>query len=82
MNTLSLKIPESLDAALRAACERRRMPKSVLVREVLEQALAAELEQGAASGRWVAKWRGVLRETSENATDEARLAYLLDKHLR
>jgi predicted transcriptional regulator len=82
MNTLSLKIPDDLDAALRAACERRHMPKSALVREALEQALAAELEQGAASGRWLSRWRGALRETSENATAEERLAFLLNKHLR
>jgi predicted transcriptional regulator len=82
MNTLTLKIPEDLDAALRAACERRHMPKSALVREVLEHALAAELEQSAAPARWVSKWRGALREASEGATNEARLVYLLNKYLR
>ncbi len=82
MNTLTLKIPEKLDAALQAASARRQISKSALVREALEKALEAELEQATAASRWVYRWRGSLRDLSDAAVDEARLTHLLNKHLR
>ncbi|HYE37539.1 hypothetical protein [Methylocaldum sp.] len=81
MSTLTLEIPEELDAALRAASARRRVHPSTLVREVLEKALASEAEQPAAASQWLSRWRGSLRDMPE-ADDEARLAHLLKKHLR
>lgn len=47
MKTLSLKIPEKLDQRLAHEVARRHIPKSVLVREALEQHLAG----GAAEGK-------------------------------
>lgn len=82
MNTLTLKIPEALDTALRVASERRHVSKSALVRQVLEKALAQEIEQTTAAARWVSEWRGSLWGKEEAAHNEARLAHLLNKHLR
>jgi predicted transcriptional regulator len=82
MSTLTLEIPEKLDAALRAASARRRVPPSTLVREALERALALEAEPSTAADQWLSRWRGSLRETPEPSDDEARLAHLLKKHLR
>lgn len=42
MKTLSLKIPEKLDRRIAHEVARRRIRKSALVREALEQHLAAE----------------------------------------
>ncbi len=42
MKTLSLKIPEKLDRRIAYEVARRRIRKSVLVREALEQHLAGE----------------------------------------
>ena len=39
MKVLSFKVPETLDRKLSAVVKRRRMQKSVLVREALEQYL-------------------------------------------
>ena len=41
MKTLSVKIPEKLDRRLAHEVARRHIPKSVLVREALEQHLGA-----------------------------------------
>ena len=40
MKTLSLKLPDALEARLRASAERRNTSKSALVREALESYLA------------------------------------------
>ena len=82
MSTLTLEIPEELEAALRAASARRRVPPSTLVREALERALAAEMESPAAVDQWLPRWRGSLREPPEATNDDARLTHLLNKHLR
>lgn len=47
MKTLSLKIPEQLDRRIEHEVARRRIRKSVLVREALEQHLAG----GTAAGK-------------------------------
>jgi predicted transcriptional regulator len=82
MSTLTLEIPEELEAALHAASARRRVPPSTLVREALERALASETESSATVDQWLSRWRGSLREPPESSDDEARLAHLLKKHLR
>jgi predicted transcriptional regulator len=82
MSTLTLEIPEELEAALHAASARRRVPPSILVREALEKALASESEPPTAADQWLPRWRGSLRDTPETAGDEARLSHLLKKHLR
>lgn len=46
MKTLSLKIPEKLDRRIAHEVARRRIRKSVLVREALEQHLAGESAAG------------------------------------
>ena len=81
MNTLTLKIPESLDAALQLASARRQMSKSAVVREALEKLLADELKQTGPAANWVNRWRGVLSgKESAQATDE-RVAHIQGKHL-
>ena len=82
MHTLTLKIPESLDAALQTASARRRLSKSAVVREALERALADELKQGSPAVNWVDRWRGVLRGQESTTTTDARVAHILNKHLR
>lgn len=81
MNTLTLKIPKSLEDALMTASERRRVSKSALVREALEKALAGELRQAGTSGAWTSRWRGTLRD-GRQAADDLRVAHILAKHAR
>jgi predicted transcriptional regulator len=82
MNTLTLKIPEELDAALQVASARRQISKSALVREALEKALESELKQATAASRWLSRWRGALRDIPDADVDQARLTHLVNKHLR
>jgi predicted transcriptional regulator len=82
MNTLTLKIPQSLDDALQLASARRQMSKSAVVREALEKTLAAELTQVSPSAAWVSKWRGALSSAQDVRTSDDRLAHLLQKHLQ
>ncbi len=58
MNTLTLKIPQTLDDALQLASSRRQMSKSALVREALEKVLADELREAGPAAGWVERWRG------------------------
>jgi predicted transcriptional regulator len=58
VNTLTLKIPEELDAALKTASAQRGMSKSAVVREAIEQALGRQLESAATAERWLGQWRG------------------------
>ena len=60
MNTLTLKIPQSLADALQRASARRHMSKSAVVREALEKTLASELDQAGTAAAWVKQWRGAL----------------------
>jgi len=82
MNTLTLKIPESLDAALQAACARRHMSKSAVVREALENVLADELHQTGPAANWVERWRGALGGEQSVVPADERVAHILSKHLR
>lgn len=82
MSTLTLEIPEELDVALRAASARRHIAPSALVREALEKALASEAQPPTAVDQWLSRWRGSLREPPAVVNGEARLAHLLEKHLR
>lgn len=82
MNTLTLKIPESLDAALQLASARRQMSKSAVVREALEKLLADELKQTGPAANWVDRWRGVLSGKESVTPADERVAHILGKHLR
>lgn len=92
MNVLTLKIPEELDAALRAASRLRGVSKSALVREALEQSLHLQAERAGTAERWVAQWRGRLsargqaepaaQPKRQRAQKDERLAHILAKHLR
>ncbi len=86
MNTLTLKIPEELETALERASARRRMTKSAVVRQALEHALADELRQSTPAANWVTQWSGVLACKASEATatghGDARVAHILQKHLR
>lgn len=97
MNTLTLKIPDTLQAALERASARRHVSKSAMVREALEKLLADELRQDTPAAQWLGQWRGVCA-SKEGATegektsapagdphslsDDARVAHILCKHLR
>jgi len=82
MHTLTLKIPDALDAALQLASARRQMSKSAVVRKALEQVLAEELKQTTPAAHWVDHWRGSLSGTASNASGDERVAHILGKHLR
>lgn len=82
MRTLTIKIPDELDAALRAASARRQIRKSELVRRSLQAALDAELQDNGAADRWVARWRGSLIPETRRVSDSARLQHLLGKHVK
>ncbi len=49
MKTLSLKVPDDLDARLAAAARERRTTKSTLVRDALREALARRCRSGRTS---------------------------------
>jgi Arc/MetJ-type ribon-helix-helix transcriptional regulator len=76
MATITLKIPDELNAALEAVSARRRVSKSAVVRAALEEVLAG------AAARWAGEWRGQLRGRETPAQANDRLAHLLEKHLR
>lgn len=86
MNVVTLKLPEELDAALRAASEQRGLSKSAVVREALERSLGLHEKRAGGAARWAAQWRGRLSVPAKNSRgsteDDARLAHLLAKHLR
>lgn len=81
MNTLTLKIPQSLDDALQLASARRQMSKSAVVREALEKTLATELTQVSPAAAWVNKWRGKMVSAAPDKQGDDRLAHLMQKHL-
>jgi predicted transcriptional regulator len=90
MNTLTLKIPDSLNNALQLASARRNMTKSAVVREALEKVLADELKQTTPAASWLVQWRGALSEPVSSqavkaaggaAAGDARVADILNKHL-
>lgn len=81
MNTLTLKIPDALNEALTLASQRRQISKSAMVRESLEKTLAEDLQQAGCAAMWVARWRGTLKDSSQSAQTDARLAHLLAKHV-
>lgn len=82
MNTLTLKIPQSLDDALQAASAKRQMSKSAVVREALEKTLAEELKQTSPAAGWVDRWRGIMTSSTSVKLKDDRVAHILAKHLR
>ncbi len=82
MNTLTLKIPETLDAALQAASAQRHISKSAVVREALEKALANEIRQTGPAAKWVSRWRGSMLSKSASTLGDERTAHILNKHVR
>lgn len=82
MTTLTLEIPEELDAALRSASARRHTSPPRLARELLERALSAEVRPANAAEQWLEHWRGSLPEPGGTTGDDVRLEHLLKKHLR
>ena len=82
MATITLKIPDELNAALEALSARRHVSKSAVVRAALEETLAREADAANAAARWVETWHGCLRGEEEARADDDRLTHLLSKHLR
>lgn len=70
MTTITCKIPERLDAELEATARRRRVPKSAIVREALEQRLRRGRKVQALTAYDLAKSVcGTLRGPSDLATN-------------
>jgi predicted transcriptional regulator len=82
MHTLTLKIPDELDTALRTASAKRQVGKSEFVRQALGEALKAELRETEAASRWLERWSNRLAPMEENTLGDARLEHLLQKHLK
>jgi predicted transcriptional regulator len=82
MNTLTLKIPEDLDAALQAASVKRGTSKSAVVRAALEKELAEERQQTGSAATWLARWRGSLGKPASARKGDERVADILRKHAR
>ena len=82
MNTLTLKIPQSLDDALQAASSKRHMSKSAIVRDALEKTLAEELQQAGPAAGWVDRWRGIMTSPKSVKPEDDRVTHILAKHLR
>lgn len=97
LNTLTLKIPQTLVDALQIASTRRKISKSAVVRDALERTLTVELKQLAPATAWLERWRGALsaptldvsgvspdrRDLSavSPAPPDSRLAHILAKHM-
>ena len=81
MAQLTFEIADELDAALIDASQRRHKPKTEVARELLEQVLLHSPKAGAAQS-WLTNWRSCMQEESLDDLGEARLAHLLEKHLR
>lgn len=74
MTTITCKISERLDAELEAAARRRRVPKSRIVREALEQRLKGGRKHAAITAFDLAKTAcGTLRGPSDLATNPAHM---------
>ena len=84
MNVVTLKLPDSLHAALNEVSRQRGLSKSAVVREALEQSLLAQGLVAGAAERWVAQWQGRLSlpVASDVQASDPRLAHLLTKHVR
>ena len=80
MNVITLKLPDDLHAALKEVIANRKVSKSAVVREALEQSLKLQGDAAGASQRWVAQWRGRIEPAAKDA--EPRLVHLLAKHVR
>jgi predicted transcriptional regulator len=87
MNVLTLKVPESMHAALTATSRARGVSKSALVRQAIEQFLSQPANQAGAASGWVEQWRSSMsapspRSNNKAANQDLRPAHLLAKHLR
>ena len=82
MNTLTLKIPQSLDDALQAASSKRHMSKSAMVRDALEKSLVEELKQTGPAIGWVTRWRGMMVSSRSASPKDDRVAHILSRHVR
>ncbi|MEO7152327.1 MAG: ribbon-helix-helix protein, CopG family [Burkholderiaceae bacterium] len=84
MQVVTLKLPDSLNAALMEVSRKRGLSKSAVLREALEQSLLAQGVVAGAAERWVAQWQGRLKLPEVGTVEAAdpRLAHLLARHLR
>ena len=84
MNVVTLKLPDSLHAALNEVSRQRGLSKSAVVRQALEQSLLAQGVVAGAAERWVAQWQGRLSlpVAGDVQASDPRLAHLLTKHVR
>lgn len=75
MTTISVKLPDPLARALQREAESRDLPKSVVVRESLEQALANSLEEdpGPSCYDLVADLVGTVDGPADASTNKAYL---------
>lgn len=82
MATLTLEIPDELNAALDILSTRRHQPKAVLVRALLESTVAHAVGPASPADHWLDHWRGSLQGQQTPAPGDDRAQHLLSKHLR
>ena len=79
MNVITLKLPDDLHAAPKEVSAKRKLSKSAVVREALEQLPKMQVDAAAASRRWVAQWRGRL-DPATKTTDPRLLRQVKNEY--
>ena len=82
MSILTLEIPDELNHVLRSISTRRHLPEADIVLELLEREFRNEQAQSNLAVHWLENWRGQLQGKEQASTEDERLSYLLNKHLR
>ncbi|MCX7110095.1 MAG: hypothetical protein NTX45_08195 [Proteobacteria bacterium] len=82
MTTITVEIPDELNHVLRSISTRRHLPEADIVLELLEREFRNEQARSTLADRWLENWRGQLQGKEQASTEDERLSYLLNKHLR
>ncbi|MEI7868303.1 MAG: hypothetical protein WCI11_10455 [Candidatus Methylumidiphilus sp.] len=82
MTTITVEIPDELNHVLRSISTRRHLPEADIVLELLEREFRNEQARSTLADRWLENWRGRLQGKEQASTEDERLSYLLNKHLR
>ena len=82
MTTITVEIPDELNHVLRSISTRRHLPEADIVLELLEREFRNEQARSTLADRWLENWRGQLQGKEQASSEDERLSYLLNKHLR